>query len=190
MPATSPQFTSETASIPANTRAKRVGLSLVAAALWAAGFVVWPGCATPPLPSSRTPVSNVQRSDVAFVKRSRPMKGEVIARLGKPDEEYADLRVACYHLNHLSRHRLMLFLGVVPMGTDEDSLGLEIVMFQFDDQGKMLRHTRRTVRHPYSGGWVSVGPTITSPGAVPAGYFSKLVRTAAEEWVRGVAGKS
>ena len=61
---------------------------------------------------------------------------------------------------------------------------------QFDAQGKMLRHTRRTVRHPYSLFWKQLGPVIPSPGAVPAGYFSKLVRTAAEEWVRGTAGKS
>ena len=70
------------------------------------------------------------------------------------------------------------------MGEDTDNLGLEIVMFQFDEQGQMLRHTRRTVRDAYSMSWVIVTPTVTDPDALPAGYFSKLVRTAAEEWVR------
>lgn len=166
------------------TNSKRHCISLLIAALWTAGFVVWPGCATPPLPSKRTPIGNVQRADVTAVKRSQSTKSEVIARLGKPDEDYADLRVACYHLNHLSRRRLILFLGIVPMGEDTDNLGLEIVMFQFDEQGQMLRHTRRTVRDAYSMSWVIVTPTVTDPDALPAGYFSKLVRTAAEEWVR------
>lgn len=190
MPATSPPSTGPTAFITENARLKRVILWVAAAAVWAAGFVVWPGCATPPLPSSRTPVANIQRSDVAFVKRSRPLKSEVIARLGKPDDDYADIRVICYHLNHLSRHRLMLFLGIVPVGVPEDNLGLEVVMFQFDAQGKMLRQTRRTVRHPYSWFGLSAFSSVTSPAAVPAGFFSKLVRTAAEEWVRGTAGTS
>ncbi len=170
-------------------RNKRLCISIVAAALWTAGFVVWPGCATPPLPSRRTPAGNVQRADVTMVKRSQSTKNEVMARLGKPDEDFADLRVACYHLNHLSRRRLLLFLGIVPMGTDTDNLGLEVVMFQFDAQGKIRRHARRTVRFPYSWFGMTVARSVTSPDAVPAGYFSKLLRTAAEEWVNGLSGK-
>jgi hypothetical protein len=127
------------------------------------GFVVWPGCITAPLPSRRTPANSLEKSELKFVKHSRASKGDVFAHLGKPDAWYDDLRVACYFLNHVSRDRLVLLLGVIPMGTQEEHPGLEVVLLQFDGQDRVMRHDRRTVRIPPE----------------------TLLRTEAEQWVRG-----
>ena len=85
-----------------------------------------------PLPSSRTPVGSVRRADVRAAKREQLTKAEIVHRLGKPDVWYADLKVACYKLNDVSRRRLVLLFGVVPIGVPEDNQGLEVAMFQFD----------------------------------------------------------
>lgn len=167
--------------VAAHSRAKRAGLA--AAALWAAGFVLWPGCATPSLPSSRTPAGHLQKSDVKFAKKGPLKKSDVIAKLGKPDVYFEDLRVACYRLNHLSRHRLVLLLGVIPIGALKDSPGLEVAMFQFDAEGNVLGRDRRTVREEFSWYMTQVAPR-------PGDQFNSLLREEAVQWVRGSsAGK-
>lgn len=124
-------------------------MGAAASVIFAIGFIVWPGCATPPLPSSRTPVAALKRADMAFAKRAHPTQSEVFSKLGKPDEYFADLRVACYKLNHVSRRRLVLLLGVLPIGVPKDNPGLEVAMFQFDEHGQMLRRAIRMVREPF-----------------------------------------
>jgi len=118
-------------------RLKIKGPLLAAGALFAAGFIVWPGCATPPLPASRTPVSSLRRTDFSFVKGAN--KSNIVSKLGEPDEYFADLRVACYKLNRVSRRRLWLLFGVVPVAAPKDLANLEVAMIQFDDHDRMQR---------------------------------------------------
>jgi hypothetical protein len=96
---------------------------LVAGALFAAGLIVWPGCATPPLPASRTPISPLKRADFSFVKGAHPTRDDTIAKLGQPDEYFSDLRVACYKLNDIKRRRLVLLFGILPVGAYRDAPG-------------------------------------------------------------------
>lgn len=163
---------------PAQVRTRRLGV--LTGAFCAAGFVIWPGCISPPLPSSRTPVGSVRRSDVRAAKREQLTKAEIVHRLGKPDVWYPDFKVACYKLNDVSRRRLVLLFGVVPIGVPEDNKGLEVAMFQFDAQGGLLRSTRRTVRDQW---WSSF--SIQVPVSQPPS--NETLRDAAEQWARRTA---
>ncbi len=112
---------------------------LAAGAFFAAGLILWPGCATPPLPASRTPISPLKRADFSFVKDTHPTRDDVIAKLGQPDEYFPDLRVACYKLNNIKRHRLVLLFGILPVGAYQDAPGIEVAMIQFDDHDREQR---------------------------------------------------
>ena len=112
---------------------------LAAGALFAAGFVVWPGCATPPLPATRTALSNLKRTDFSFGKNAHPSQNDIVTKLGQPDENFADLRVSCYKLNDIKRRKLWLFLGVLPIAITRDGDDLEVAMIQFDDRKQAQR---------------------------------------------------
>jgi hypothetical protein len=112
---------------------------LAAGVLCAAGFIVWPGCATPPLPASRTPVSSLKRADFSFGKGAHPGRDEIVAKVGHPDEYFADLKVACYKLNKIKRRRLVLLFGILPIGAPQDPDGIEVAMIRFDDRDRAER---------------------------------------------------
>jgi hypothetical protein len=112
---------------------------LTGGSLFAAGFIVWPGCATPPLPDTRTPLSTHKRAEFSFKNNAHPSKDELVAKLGQPDEYYEDLRVSCYKLNRLKRRTLYLFLGILPMAWSRDGDGLEVAMIQYDDHERAQR---------------------------------------------------
>ncbi len=114
------------------------------------GFIIWPGCASAPLTITRKPVSTLDSKQVTSLNGHPLTRDEVEGRLGKPDEYFADVRVACYPLNHLNRRRLLLLLGVVPFGTYPDQLGGEVAMIQFDELGKLQRVAIQK-QFPYSG---------------------------------------
>lgn len=120
--------------------------------LLAAGYIVWPGCATAPLPSKRSPMSSFgpNPEQIAALGERSPFREEVERQTGKPDEYFADVRVACYPLNHLNRKRLVLFLGIIPAGTFQDVPGAEVAMIQYDEQGRMQGAAIRK-QYPYSG---------------------------------------
>jgi len=125
-------------------RLRTKGSLLAAGALFAAGFIIWPGCATPPLPAKRTPLSSLRRTDFAFENGAHPSKSEIVNRIGEPNEYFADLRVACYKLNQVSRRRLWLLFGILPIAAPKDADRIEVVMIQFDDEDRMQRHAIRT----------------------------------------------
>lgn len=112
---------------------------LVLGVLGVAGLLIWPGCATPPLPATRTPLSNLKAADFKFPRGSQPTRTELEAQLGKPDEFFEDLNVACYPLNKVSRRRLWLFLGVLPIAAPRDPDVTEVALIQFGDQGRVRR---------------------------------------------------
>jgi hypothetical protein len=146
--------------------------------LFGAGFIIWPGCVSAPLVPSRAPAGNLQKQDVKFSKTARLTRQDITAKLGQPDFWFADLNVAAYRLNKVSRSRLVLLFGVVPLAVDDDNPGLEVALIQYDPSGIKLRQTRRTVREPYS----MIGTMISGPQHDPA--FEALVREAATAWVR------
>ena len=112
---------------------------LVLGVLGVAGMIIWPGCATPPLPATRTPLSNLRATDFKFPRGSQPTRTELETQLGKPDEFFEDLGVACYRLNRVSRRRLWLFLCVLPIAAPRDPDVIEVALVQFDAQQRVGR---------------------------------------------------
>lgn len=110
-----------------------------AGVLCAVGFTVWPGCILTPLPSSRHPLSSLKSADFSQRKNTMPTRNEIDGKLGKPDEYFPDLHVACYKLNRLSRHKVLLLFGVLPVSMQRDLDRLEVGLIHFDDQGRALR---------------------------------------------------
>lgn len=120
-------------------RLRTKGAWLLAGAACTIGFVVWPGCATPPLPSSRVPLSWHQPSNFHFTKNAHPTRSEIIDKLGPPDSYFSDVRVAAYKLNVLKRKRLTLLLGILPIDVSQDADRLEVALIQFDEKDRVQR---------------------------------------------------
>lgn len=114
-------------------------LLLATAALCVLGFIIWPGCVSPPLPASRKPISSHKRADFSFGKTAHPSRSEVVAKVGEPDEYFADLRVACYKLNLINRRRLLLVFFVLPVAAPKDAEQVETAMIQFDENDRVQR---------------------------------------------------
>ena len=150
---------------------------LVAGALCAAGFIVWPGCAFPPLPASRAPLSIHTRAEFSLKKNGHPSRDEVVARLGPPDEYYADLRVSCYKLNEINRRRLVLLFGILPIAVPRDPVCLEVAMIQFDDHDRAQRREISIIPR-YSFPYGAYGYQST----MPAERLRSLVRQEVERW--------
>ncbi len=151
-------------------------LLLLTGGLSVAGLVIWPGCATPPLPATRTPLSTVRASDFKFPRGSEPDRAELEARLGPPGSYFDDLNVACYPLNRVSRRRLWLFLGVLPIAAPRDPDLTEVALVQFDAQSRIWRvglKSELPVR--YFG--TQLPPDW--PGGVPENRFRRI----AERWL-------
>lgn len=102
-----------------------------------------------PLPSKRTPISTITSPQVKKLKGRDLTRDEIEQELGKPDEYFADVRVACYPLNQLNRTRLVLLLCVLPVFGYPDRPGGEVAMIQYDEQGRVTRVGIRK-QFPYS----------------------------------------
>ncbi|MBI3879115.1 MAG: hypothetical protein HY301_03510 [Verrucomicrobia bacterium] len=111
---------------------------LALGAFCAAGLIVWPGCLSVPLPSSRKSISKLKPADFSFRKDAHPSRSEIVSRAGEPDKYFPEVRVACYKLNEITRSKLMLFL-ILPMGTEANGAALEVAMIQYDDRDQVRR---------------------------------------------------
>ena len=153
-------------------RPKTKSAFLAAGALCAAGFIVWPGCATPPLPASRTPLSSLKRADFSSLKRAHLSQDEIVARVGRPDEYFTDLRVACYKLNQIKRRRLMLLFGVLPIAAPQDPGAIEIAMIQYDDHSQAQRIRIKIVSYYYGQQtlYYAAQKWLTEPVTVPRAH--------------------
>ena len=118
---------------------KSKGAFVAACVLCAAALTIWPGCATPPLPASRKPISSLKGTDFAFPKDAHLSRLDIVSKVGEPDEYFPDLRVSCYKLNRVTRRRLVLLFGVLPIAAPRDADSLEFAMIEFDEYDKMLR---------------------------------------------------
>jgi hypothetical protein len=112
---------------------------LVAGAFFSLGLIAWPGCATPPLPSSRKPILSRKTEDFRSLKTKPMNRSEVVARLGEPDVYYPGLRVACYRINEVTKRNLWLFLGVIPLNVEKTRGGFEVAFIKFDEQERVER---------------------------------------------------
>ena len=143
---------------------------MAAGALCAAGFIVWPGCATPPLPASRTPVSTLKAADFSFVKSVHPSLSDIVCKIGEPDEYFSDLRIAGYKLNQVKRRRLWLLFGILPIAAPKDPDALEVAMIQFDEHDRAQRMEIKIIPEYY--------------------YTPSPMRREAEHWMIRPAGGS
>ena len=112
---------------------------LAAGLLAAVGFIIWPGCANVPLYPTRQPISSLKRTDFSFKKNTFPNRDDLVSKVGVPDEYFADLRVSVYKLNRMSRRRLWLLLGIIPVAAPKEFDGIEIALIQFDDHDQATR---------------------------------------------------
>jgi hypothetical protein len=119
---------------PLNTRGKAV--LILAAATFVIGLAVWPGCATPPLPTKRTPVHARDKDDFKIHKKEHPTRAEVFARLGQPDVILEDIRVAGYQLNEATRRNVFLLFFIIPVNVERKD-GREMFFVEFDEQNRV-----------------------------------------------------
>ena len=120
-------------------RNKKRSAWLVAGLLSAAGFIIWPGCAWPPLPSTHHPVSFLKPADFSFKKNTHPPRAEILAKLGQPDGYYAENGVAYYKLDRLTRNRVMLLFFILPINTYPDSDRFKVAFLQFDEHDHLQK---------------------------------------------------
>jgi len=100
-------------------------------------LLIWPGCATPPLPSSRKPLSALRPADFSFKPDAPRFRRDILGQLGHPDEDHPQLGVVCYRLNQLTRRRLWLLFGVLPIAAPRDVDRLEIALLRFDQADQL-----------------------------------------------------
>jgi hypothetical protein len=116
----------------------------VGGALCAAALILWPGCATPPLPSSRKPIALRKTADFKFLKSGKASRDEMTAKLGAPDAYFDDLHVACYRVNEVTKRNLYLCLFVIPVYVERNPGALDIALIEFDDHNYARRLSIRT----------------------------------------------
>jgi hypothetical protein len=126
------------------TKAKTALITVVA--FWLIGLIVWPGCATPPLPSLREPIASRKTTDFKFFKAGQISRSEIAAKLGEPDEYFDDLRVAIYRINKVTGRKIWLCLGVIPIMVNRFPAGVEVALIQFDKEDRAQRFTISTTQ--------------------------------------------
>ena len=126
-------------SLGKDVRLKTKSAFLFAGIVSAIGLIVWPGCTTPPLPSTRHPISTLKIDDFRFARKTHPNRAEVVSKLGTPDESYPEYGVICYKINRLTRHRIALLFGLLPISTWPDNDRLEVAFIQFDEHEQVKR---------------------------------------------------
>ena len=109
--------------------------------------MVWLGCAYLPLPARHDPVHDSVsfRTTAEFksAKKSKLSREEMIAKLGQPDAYLSDLHIACYHVNTITKRNLVLFLLMIPLGTDYGGGGgaqFDLALLQFDQTDHVTRY--------------------------------------------------
>ena len=124
--------------------------------------MVWPGCTTPPIRSSRKPILSRKKEDFAFPKSPAPSRSEIVGKLGEPDAWLPELRVACYKVNEVTRRNLELFV-VIPVNVWKRPGYVDVAFIEFDESDHVrrsgvstefyrLEHEKDKFKEPL-GGW-------------------------------------
>jgi len=113
---------------------------LVSVVLWVVAMMVWPGCTTPPGPSSRKPILSRKKKDFAFTrsKSPPPSRSEIVGKVGEPDAWFPDLRIACYRVNEVTKRDLMLFF-VIPILVEKHPGYVDVAFIEFDESDHVRR---------------------------------------------------
>ena len=119
-------------------RSKTRTALLVSAVLWVVAMMVWPGCTTPPLQSSRKPILSRKKEDFAFPKSPAPSRSEIVGKFGEPDAWLPELRVACYRVNEVTKRNLELFV-VIPVNVWERPGYVDVAFIEFDESDHVRR---------------------------------------------------
>ena len=119
-------------------RSKTKTALLVSAVLWVVAMMVWPGCATPPLRSSRTPILSRKKEDFAFPKSPPLSRSEIVGKVGEPDAWLPELRVACYRVNEVTKRNLELFV-VIPVNVWKRPGYVDVAFIEFDESDHVRR---------------------------------------------------
>jgi hypothetical protein len=120
-------------------RSKAKMAFVFSAILWIIGVIVWPGCVTPTLPPTRSPIAARNKADFEFVKSSQPSREEVTIKLGEPDAYLSDLRVACYRVTTVKRREVFLVLFVIPVSIDKLPDQYDVALVEFDEHDHVKR---------------------------------------------------
>jgi hypothetical protein len=104
-------------------------------------FTVWPGCISPPLPATRHAIMDRKKSDFKFDKARAITRGEIIEKMGKPDEDFQDLRIIAYRVNDVTRRNLLLVFFVIPADVTTSPGYQDIAFIEFDSEGLVQRST-------------------------------------------------
>ena len=100
--------------------------------VWVAANIVWLGCSVLPLPARHDPVMSRTTAEFKSAKKSKLSREEMIAKLGRPDAYLADLRIACYHVNSITKRGLDLFL-IFPLATEGGGpVDYDLALIKFD----------------------------------------------------------
>ena len=97
------------------------------------GLIIWPGCATPPLPSKRQSIMGRKTADFAFAQPARVDRAEVMRRLGAPDAYFEEQSLVCYRVNDVTRRNVFLCLFVVPIEVTKYPGWEEVALIKFDE---------------------------------------------------------
>lgn len=114
-------------------RSKAIKALVISGMVSVIGLIVWPGCATPPLPSKRQSIMGRKKADFAFAKPARVDRAEVMRRLGAPDAYFEELSLVCYRVNDVTRRNLFLCLFVVPIEVTKRPGWEEVAFIKFDE---------------------------------------------------------
>jgi hypothetical protein len=112
---------------------------LVGAVLIMVGFVVWPGCATAPLPSKRTAIGTRTKSQFKIKESQHLTRAEIVERFGRPDAFVPDIRVACYRVNDVTRREMFLLFFVIPVYFSATPNSVDVAFIEFDEQDRVRR---------------------------------------------------
>src|SRR6185369_14308680 len=88
-------------------------------------------------------------------------RADVIQRVGEPDAHFSDLRVSCYLLDQVTRRRLWLLFGILPIAAPKDPATIEIALIRYDEEDRVVQ-SRIVIR-----------------------YYHTDLSTVARSWVKG-----
>lgn len=114
-------------------RSKAITALVISGMVSVLGLILWPGCATPPLPAKRQSIMGRKTADFAFAKPARVDRAEVMRRLGAPDAYFNGQSLVCYRVNDVTRRNLFLCLFVVPIEVTKRPGWQEVALIQFDE---------------------------------------------------------
>ena len=116
-------------------RSKAIKALVISGMVSVLGLILWPGCATPPLPAKRQSIMGRKTADFAFAKPARTDRAEVMRRLGAPDAYFEEQSLVCYRVNDVTRRNLFLCLFIVPIEVTKRPGWEEVALIQFDEHG-------------------------------------------------------